>query len=261
MPWVRAARGGYFMFEDSLVDDRIKTHRGATTVLSFLLQVGLVGIVLLIPLIFTQALPLNVTTMTALAAPPPPPPPPPPAASAPATQPKPSPVETKALTVPLKIPQKIAQIHDEPTPDQSAGPPPAIAGVPGGVPGGVAGGTIGGVVGGVMNGIGTAIPKVATPKRVRVSQGVSEGLLVHKVTPTYPPLARQARVQGAVVLQASIGKDGSIQNLKLVSGHPMLSQAAINAVKQWKYKPYFLNGEAVEVDTTITVNFTMGAMG
>lgn len=247
------------MFEDSLVDDKIRTHRGATTVLSFLLQLGLVGIVILIPLIFTQALPLNVTSVTSLVAPPPPPPPPPPAAAkaAPVT-PKPTPVETKALTVPLKIPKKIAEVHDEPTPEQSAGPPPSIAGVPGGVPGGVAGGTMGGVVGGVLNGVGTAIPKVATPKRVRVSQGVSEGLLVKKVTPTYPAIAKQARVQGTVVLQASIGKDGSIQNLQVVKGHPLLSQAAINAVKQWKYKPYFLNGQPVDVDTTITVNFTLG---
>ncbi len=247
------------MFEDSLVDDRIKTHRGATTIVSFLLQVGLVCVVILIPLIFTQALPLNVTSVTSLVAPPPPPPPPPPAAArAPASTPKPTPVETKALTVPLKIPQKIAQIHDQPTPDQNAGPPPSIAGIPGGVPGGVAGGTMGGVVGGVLSGVGTAVPKVATPKRVRVSQGVSEGLLVHKVTPQYPPIAKQARVQGSVVLQASIGKDGSIQNLKIVSGHPLLSKAAIDAVKQWKYKPYFLNGQPVDVDTTITVNFTLG---
>src|SRR5581483_9491773 len=102
-----------------------------------------------------------------------------------------------------------------------------------------------------------AVPKVQTPQRVRVSQGVSEGLLVHQVRPTYPPLARAARIQGAVVLQAVIGKDGTIQNLRLVSGHPMLTQAAIEAVKQWRYKPYFLNGEPVEVDTQITVNFTL----
>jgi len=70
-------------------------------------------------------------------------------------------------------------------------------------------------------------------------------------------LARQARIQGTVVLQAVIGKDGSIQNLKVVSGHPMLAPAALEAVKQWRYKPYFLNGEPVEVDTTINVNFTL----
>jgi len=86
---------------------------------------------------------------------------------------------------------------------------------------------------------------------------VSEGLLVHQVKPNYPALAKQARIQGSVVLQAAIGKDGSIQNLRLVSGHPMLAPAAIEAVKQWKYRPYFLNGEPVEVDTQITVNFTL----
>ena len=102
-----------------------------------------------------------------------------------------------------------------------------------------------------------AVPKVATPQRVRVSQGVSTGLLVRKVNPNYPPLARQARIQGTVVLQAEISKDGSIQNLRLISGHPMLAPAAIEAVKQWKYKPYLLNGEPVEVETTVQVNFTL----
>jgi protein TonB len=113
------------------------------------------------------------------------------------------------------------------------------------------------VLGSVMSSVPTAVPKAATPQRVRVSQGVSQGLLVHKVTPAYPPLARQARIQGTVVLQALIGKDGTIQNLKLVSGHPMLASAALEAVKEWRYKPYYLNGEPVEVETTINVNFTL----
>jgi periplasmic protein TonB len=86
---------------------------------------------------------------------------------------------------------------------------------------------------------------------------VSAGLLVRKVNPNYPPLARQARIQGQVVLRAVIAKDGSIENLTLVSGHPMLAPAAIDAVKQWKYKPYLLNGEPVEVDTEVLVNFTL----
>jgi len=116
---------------------------------------------------------------------------------------------------------------------------------------------MGGVLGSVMSSVPTAVPKVATPTRVRVSQGVSQGLLVHKVTPQYPPLAKQARIQGVVVLQALIGKDGSIQNLHVVSGHPMLTNAALEAVKEWKYKPYFLNGEPVEVETTINVNFSL----
>jgi protein TonB len=101
------------------------------------------------------------------------------------------------------------------------------------------------------------VPKVATPQRVRVSQGVSQGLLIRKVQPAYPPLARQARIQGNVVLTAEISKDGSIENLRLVSGHPMLAPAAIEAVKQWKYKPYFLNGEPVEVETQVTVIFSL----
>jgi protein TonB len=86
---------------------------------------------------------------------------------------------------------------------------------------------------------------------------VTSGLLVRKVNPNYPPLARQARIQGTVVLHAVISKDGSIENLTLVSGHPMLAPSAIEAVKQWKYKPYLLNGEPVEVDTEVQVNFTL----
>jgi len=98
---------------------------------------------------------------------------------------------------------------------------------------------------------------VATPQRVRVSSGVFQGFLVKRVQPTYPPLARQARIQGQVVLHALISKDGSITGLTLVSGHPMLAPAAIDAVKQWKYKPYLLNGEPVEVDTEVQVNFNL----
>jgi protein TonB len=137
-------------------------------------------------------------------------------------------------------------------------PPPAMsAGVVGGVPGGIPGGQMGGVIGGIISSTPVAVPKVATPQRVRVSQGVTQGLLIRKVQPNYPPLARQARIQGSVLLQAEISKDGTIQNLRLISGHPMLAPAAIEAVKQWKYKPYILNGEPVEVETQITVNFTL----
>ena len=116
---------------------------------------------------------------------------------------------------------------------------------------------MGGVIGSVLSARRLRCPKIATPQRVRVSSGVSTGLLVRKVPPSYPPLARQARIQGMVVLQAQISKEGNIQNLQLISGHPMLAPAAIEAVKQWKYKPYLLNGEPVEVDTQVQVNFTL----
>lgn len=242
------------MFEDSLLESggKLKKRNPWTTLLSFILQVLLLGVMILVPLIYTEALPKQ-QLMTFLVAPPPPPPPPPPPAAAQVVQVKKivSELDNGQLRTPTAIPKKIAIIKEEEAPAPSSG------GVFGGVPGGVPGGQMGGVIGGIISSTPVAVPKVATPQRVRVSQGVTEGLLVHKVQPTYPPLARSARIQGQVVLQAVIGKDGTIQNLKAVSGHPMLTPSAIEAVKQWRYKPYFLNGEPVEVDTQITVNFTL----
>ncbi len=243
------------MFEDSLLEsgNRLKARSPWATVFSFVLQIGLLCVLILIPLIYTEALPKQ-QLMTFLVAPPPPPPPPPPPAAVPVV--KQVRIQTELdngqLRTPTAIPKKIAMIREDEAPPPSAG-----AGVVGGVPGGVPGGQIGGVIGGIISSTPVAVPKVATPQRVRVSQGVTEGLLLRKVQPTYPPLARSARIQGQVVLQAVIGKDGTIQNLRAISGHPMLTPAAIDAVKQWRYKPYFLNGEPVEVDTQITVNFTL----
>ncbi len=242
------------MFEDSLMESggKLKSKRGTTTVISFVLQICLIGVLVLLPLIFTEALPRQ-QLMTFLVAPPPPPPPPPPPAAAPVIVKKiQSELDNGQLRTPTAIPKKIQMIKEDEAP-----PSTGVAGVVGGVPGGVPGGSMGGVLGGVLSSTPVAIPKAATPQRVRVSQGVSQGLLIHKVQPAYPPLARQARIQGTVVLQALIGKDGAIQNLHVVSGHPMLTGAALDAVKQWRYKPYYLNGEPVEVETTINVNFTL----
>jgi periplasmic protein TonB len=243
------------MFEDSLIESggRLKTKRGWTSMVSFLIQIGIVGVMVLIPLIFTEALP-KTQLMTFLVAPPPPPPPPPPAA-APVHVVKQiqTDIVNGELRTPTKIPQKVQMIKE----DEAPPPSMATAGVVGGVPGGVPGGQMGGIIGGIVSSTPMAVPKVATPQRVRVSSGVSTGLLVRKVNPNYPPLARQARIQGTVILQAEISKTGDIQNLRLISGHPMLAPAAIEAVKQWKYKPYLLNGEPVEVETQVQVNFTL----
>jgi periplasmic protein TonB len=242
------------MFEDSLLESggRLKTRRGRTTTFAIFLEVLAIGVMVLMPLIFTEALPKQ-QLMTFLVAPPPPPPPPPPAAAPVHVQKQ---IQTDivngALRTPTKIPQKIQMIKEDEAP-----PAMASAGVVGGVPGGIPGGQMGGVIGGIISSTPVAVPRVATPQRVRVSQGVSQGLLIRKVNPTYPPLARQARIQGTVILRAVISKDGSIENLQLVSGHPMLAPAAIEAVRQWKYKPYLLNGEPVEVDTEVQVNFTL----
>jgi TonB family protein len=94
-------------------------------------------------------------------------------------------------------------------------------------------------------------------QRVRTPQSISAGLIISKVPPIYPPSARSARIQGSVVLNAVISRTGDILSLDVVSGHPMLAPAALDAVKQWKYRPYMLNGNAVEVETTVTVNFAL----
>jgi protein TonB len=240
------------MFEDSLVESsgRIKTKRGVTTFVSFAVQIALLGVLVLIPLIYTEALPKQ-QLMTFLVAPPPPPPPPPPPAAAP---PKVVKVQTEVinneLREPTKIPKQIKMLKED------EAPPPTVAGVVGGVPGGVAGGSMGGVLGGIV-GSSLPPPKVATPTKVRVSSGVVAGNKISGPNPTYPQIARTARIQGQVVLQATISKQGTIENLHAVSGPPMLYQSAIDAVRQWRYKPYILNGEPVEVETTIDVNFTL----
>jgi TonB family protein len=102
-----------------------------------------------------------------------------------------------------------------------------------------------------------AAPQNQRPMRVRVSQGVAQGMAISKVPPIYPADAKAARIQGSVIIGVIIGKDGGIQSEHLISGHPLLAPAAMDAVKQWKYRPYLLNGQAVEVDTQITVNFTL----
>jgi periplasmic protein TonB len=243
------------MFEDSLIESggKLRTKRGRTTTVAFTFQICLIVVLILVPLLFTEALP-KTQLMTFLVAPPPPPPPPPPPAATPVRVVKQ--VQTDIingqLRTPTKIPEKVQMIKEEEAP-----PPMMATGVVGGVPGGVPGGQMGGVIGGIISSTPVAVPKVATPQRVRVSQGVTQGLLVRQVRPNYPPLARTARIQGKVILQAQISKSGDIQNLQVISGHPMLIQSALEAVKQWKYRPYYLNGEPVEVDTTIEVNFSL----
>ena len=254
------------LFADSLLETpgAQRARRASATVFSLLFQCSLVGVLLLIPLLFTEVLPRQ-QLMTILAAPPPPPPPPLPAGPDSASRKVvkvASDISNGQLRTPTRIPKKVQIIKEDeaPLPVMSAG------GVVGGVPGGIPGGQLGGVIGGIISSTSSiaAVPKLA-PKssmpvqRVRVSQGVVKGLLMNRVEPTYPAVAREARIHGEVVLTAVIDKDGNIENLQLVRGHPMLAPAAINAVKQWRYKPYLLNGQPVEVETTITVNFELRA--
>jgi protein TonB len=163
------------------------------------------------------------------------------------------------LMAPKAVPKDIAMIKEEELP-----PPSASAGVVGGVPGGVAGGSVGGVIGGIIGSVPSAAPPPPPPveqkktvQRIRVGGQVQQANLIRQPKPIYPPLAKQARIQGVVRFEAIIGKDGTIQNLKMISGHPLLVPAAQEAVKQWLYKPTLLNGEPVEVATVIDVNFTL----
>jgi protein TonB len=250
------------MFEQSLVDVG-KTRATWSVLLSFAIQIVLILILILIPMIYFETLPATQLT-SFLVAPPPPPPPPPPPAAAPVKVVKVIPKQFDAgkLMAPKEIPKEIAVIEEDEL------PPPGAGGVVGGVPGGVPGGSPGGVIGGIIGSVPVAAPppppppvkekpKPAPPKRIRVGGNVQAARLVNQPKPVYPPLARQARIQGTVRFNAIIGKDGHIENLTLVSGHPLLVPAATAAVKQWVYKPTLLNGEPVEVVTVIDVNFTL----
>lgn len=249
------------MFSDSLLEFGAHRKRKAfATTTSFIFNVLMICLLIITPMMFTESLP-KAQLLTFLVAPPPPPPPPPPAA-APAKvlrQIQTDVLSSGALRSPTRIPQKVQMIREEEAPP----PMPASGGVVGGVPGGIPGGQLGGVIGGIVSATSSlaAVPKLVapTPQRIRISQGVTKGLLIHRVEPSYPPLARQARVQGDVVLTAIIDVEGNIKNLQLVSGHPMLVPSAIEAVKQWRYKPYLLNGQPVEVETTITVIFSLSS--
>jgi|SRR5947209_6558601 len=248
------------MFEQTFVDGNAKTRKPWTVMVSFLGQLALIGVAVLIPLIYTDALPRATLTSLITAPPPPPPPPPPPQAAPPKVVQKviPRQFDANKLMAPKQIPKEIANIKEEDLPPPSSG---VVGGVPGGVPGGTPGGVIGGIIGSVPSAAPPPPPppkeKPVTPQRIRVGGNVQAANLIRKVTPVYPPLAKQARISGVVRFTAVIGKDGTIQNLQLVTGHPLLVAAAQEAVKQWQYKPTLLNGEPVEVVTQIDVNFTL----
>ena len=246
------------LFEDSLLDSNMGQRKRRTwaTGLSFALQIFFVGFLLLLPLWFTDVLPKEqlVTFLVA--------PPPPPAAASRPPAPKvvkvTTNIENGRLRTPSRIPAKVQMIKEDEAPQTVATTGGAVGGVPGGIPGGQLDGVIGGIISSSSS--LAAVPSLSKPvvptvQRMRVSPGVTKGLLIHRVEPSYPPLAQQAHIQGDVVLTAIIDKEGNVQHLQLVSGHPLLAPAAIEAVKQWRYKPFLLNGQPLEVETTVTVSF------
>lgn len=224
----------------------------ATLPIAYMIEVVVIGVMVVVPLIYTEALP-KAQLLTFLAAPPPPPPPPPPPAAAPRVVVHEVSM-AQLLKAPTVIPKTIAKIKDQPIASSSVG-------VPGGVAGGVPGGQMSGVIGGMLSSMAATPPppppKAPTPQRIRVGGEVEAAKIVYKPEIEYPPLAKMARIQGVVRLSAIIGKDGTIKDLKVISGHPLLVQAALQAVRQYRYQPTLLNGQPVEVDTEIDVNFTL----
>src|ERR1700694_4687927 len=244
------------MFDEMVISspNPKKTNKPWTVAVSMLCQVAFLGILILIPLIYTEALPKTMMA-TMLTAPPPPPPPPPPPAATQIVRVKPQAhlMGAGKLVARKVIPKDIKIIKEEAEPDM------ASVGMQGGVPGGVAGGSMGGVLGGVIGGMGGA-PAPPKPKQtgpLRVGGNGQAARIIKRVRAVYPPLARQTRISGTVRLHAIIGKDSTIQQLEVMNGHPLLQQAALDAVRQWRYQPTLLNGYPVEVDTTIDVIFSL----
>jgi len=234
------------MFDQLVVSSahESKTNKPWTVAMSAIVQALIVGILILIPLIYTEALPKGFMN-TFLVAPAPPPPPPPPAAPVKAVV-RPRIVTPQRMVAPTVIPKTVQVIKDE-APD---------VGVEGGV--GVPGGVPGGVLGGIIGNSAPPPPPKPTQTRIRVGGNVQGAKLIHQVQPIYPQIAKTAHVSGTVLLHAIIAKDGTIQELQYVSGPPLLMRAAMDAVHEWRYQPTLLNGEPVEVDTTIQVVFTLG---
>jgi periplasmic protein TonB len=238
------------MFADFLSDSPWDNHsrQGWTTLGSFALQALLISALLALPLLYTEGLPqVLLMSPPVVLSPPPGPAPLSPARVAPVSN-----IHGHVLMMPGRIPRSIGRVDDAGTP-----PPPLDFGesaVPGGtgtraVPDSIFGST--------GTGTGPTMPRLAPPATpLRVSR-MMEGNLIYRVQPAYPPLARQARIQGQVVLRAVISREGAIENLQVLSGHPMLAPAAVEAVRQWRYRPYYLNNSPVEVETQVTVNFVL----
>jgi len=235
------------MFEHSLMESG-KTHPARSKYWPFVsLLVNGTGMIALIawPLLHPEALPRQMIATLMVA--PSPPPLPPRTAPAPKVQTK-SEILNAGLQLLSRIPKPINTIMGSATPPslqdtgiQNIGTPLGIGNIP--------------------DAIGTGpviVVKQAPTKPLSISSGVMAGNLLSRTLPQYPATVRALRIQGVVVLQATISKIGSIENLRVVSGPPLLRQAAIDAVQSWRYKPYLLNGDPVEVETTINIVFNLG---
>ena len=260
------------MWEKTLIESKGgKKRRWWMFPLSLFLHALAIGIIVGASYWMVEAVQAPPIPVTLYSAPPPPPPPPPAAAKRKAAPEKPKPVEEKKVEVPKEV-QPTVIPEETPIEESNLDPGPVeetsdtdVVGEEGGIPGGVEGGVVGGVEGGVPGGVIGGVPggvvggsPVAEEVPMRITAEVKQPKLVKKVEPPYPEVARRSRLEGVVVLEAVITKTGTVEEVKILrSLHPVLDQAALNAVKQWKYEPAVLNGRPVKVYFTVTVTFKL----
>jgi protein TonB len=224
-------------------------------VLSATVQLFLLAVLLLLPLYFSEAIDIHQLNKTLLAAPPAAPPPPPPPAAARSAAPKRRAVSVVGkLVTPRVIPNRVNRLREE-----LAGDDLTDAIVPGeGVPGGVPGGQPGGVIGGILSTVAPPVPIDSAPKGpIRVGKGVKAPRVLFGPDPEYPLLARQSKVSGAVVIDALIDTQGNVVQMRTVSGSPLLVMAAMQALRQWKYEPTIVGGQAFPVQLLVTITFEL----
>jgi periplasmic protein TonB len=249
---------------------------------AFATAAGIQALLIALVVVIQMAMPerlgqFQLLTTLYMAAPPPPPAPPlgpPPARQHVANKPsqkvntpakvnipeeaRPAAIEKPELTMPTAIPKEIPRVSEP-----GAGAGGVVGSVPGGVAGGVPGGAVGGSAGGifagVLGGAGDAPAPPPPPPQgpVRVGGDVRAPKLLNIVQPRYPAEAKRARIEGTVVIEATVNEDGSVSRAKVISGHPLLVNAAIDAVQQWKYEPTSLNGKPVAVILTAKVTFAL----
>jgi len=247
-----AGRRSPILFQ-SLVVTEPEKHAGRTSttlIISVALHTALIVAIAILPLVFYDSLPsqeaLKAFFVAPLeVAPPPPPPPPPPAASRAIVRAAPR-IETpqQGFVAPIETPNQIK-------PEEGLD-----LGIDGGVAGGVEGGVPGGVVGGVVGGLPTDAPPPPA-KVVRIGGQIAQPKLIRQVKPVYPDLAVQSRVSALVILEAEVDTRGHVRTVKVLRGHPLFDDAAMEAVKQWRYQPLLLNGEPTGFILTVTVNFNL----
>ena len=244
------------MFEDALfaTNHRRSPQQRWAALMSFVLQATFVTVIVALPLFFTEALPLDyVRSFVEVPLPPQGRAPTPPQQQSRQVHSDSNLNPQGQIIAVRQIPRDIATLNEEVAPPR-LGDGIGVVGAP--VGDGIPDGVIGSIVHETERIARNAAPPPPT-KPFPISH-IDEGLLVHKVTPVYPQIAILARQQGTVVMHAIIGRDGRIEQLQAVSGPPLLIKAAVDAVAQWRYRPYVLNGEPVEVETQITVNFKLG---